>query len=65
MYLGDKQVAVSPLGGTTRIAGTMELSGNNRRLDWRRVVAIARASRDYLGRRYDSPDDLTGVPQLM
>ena len=25
-----------PLDGTTRIAGTMELSGNNRRLDWRR-----------------------------
>jgi D-amino-acid dehydrogenase len=61
MYLGDKHVAVSPIGGTTRVAGTMELSGNNRRLDWRRVVAIARASRDYLGHWYDSPDELMGL----
>jgi len=61
MYLGDKHVAVSPIGGTTRIAGTMELSGNNRRLDWRRIVAIARASRDYLGHWYDSPDELMGL----
>ncbi|MGH3375046.1 MAG: NAD(P)/FAD-dependent oxidoreductase [Actinoallomurus sp.] len=61
MYLGDKHVAVSPIGGATRVAGTMELSGNNRRLDWRRVVAIARASRDYLGRWYDTPDDLMAL----
>ncbi|WP_225994083.1 NAD(P)/FAD-dependent oxidoreductase [Actinomadura rudentiformis] len=61
MYLGDKHVAVSPIGGTTRIAGTMELSGNNRRLDWRRIVAIARASRDYLGQWYDSPDELMAL----
>ncbi|WP_433472365.1 NAD(P)/FAD-dependent oxidoreductase [Spirillospora sp. CA-142024] len=61
MYLGDKHVAVSPIGGRTRIAGTMELSGNNRRLDWRRVVAIARASRDYLGPWYDSSDELMGL----
>ena len=41
LYLGDKHVAVSPLGSSTRIAGTMEFSGNNLRLDWRRVEAIA------------------------
>ncbi|MEV6034125.1 FAD-dependent oxidoreductase [Nonomuraea sp. NPDC052116] len=61
LYLGDKHIAISPIGGTTRIAGTMELSGNNRRLDWRRVEAIARASRDYLGPWYDSPDDLMAL----
>ncbi|WP_219536865.1 NAD(P)/FAD-dependent oxidoreductase [Nonomuraea guangzhouensis] len=61
LYLGDKHVAVSPIAGSTRIAGTMELSGNNRRLDWRRVVAIARASRDYLGPWYDTPDDLMAL----
>ncbi|WP_283134703.1 NAD(P)/FAD-dependent oxidoreductase [Rhizohabitans arisaemae] len=33
----------------------------NRRLDRRRIVAIARASRDYLGRWYDSPDDLIAL----
>jgi glycine/D-amino acid oxidase-like deaminating enzyme len=61
MYLGDKHVAVSPIGGATRIAGTMELSGNNRRLDWRRVVAIADASRDYLGPWFAAPDDLMAL----
>ncbi|GAA4632662.1 hypothetical protein GCM10023196_066950 [Actinoallomurus vinaceus] len=39
----------------------MELSGNNRRLDWRRIVAIAHASRDYLGHWYDSADDLMAL----
>ncbi len=61
LYLGDKHVAVSPLGGSTRISGTMEFSGNNRRLDWRRVEAIASASREYLGRWFDSSDDLMGL----
>ncbi len=61
IYLGDKHVAVSPIGGTTRISGTMEFSGNNRRLDWRRVEAIARASREYLGPWFDSLDDLMGL----
>jgi D-amino-acid dehydrogenase len=59
LYLGDRKIAVSPLAGTTtRIAGTMELSGNNRRLDWRRIVAVARGSRDYLGPWFVDPDDL-------
>lgn len=61
MYLGDKNVAVSPLNGPTRIAGTMELSGNNRNLDRRRITAIAHASRDHLGRWYDTPDDLMSL----
>ena len=58
LYLGDSKIAVTPLGETTRIAGTMELSGNNTRMDWRRIVAIARASTDYLGRWFDDEDDL-------
>ena len=61
LYLGDKHVAVSPIGGRTRIAGTMEFSGNNRRLDWRRVEAIADASRGYLGAWYETGDDLMGL----
>jgi len=61
LYLGDKHVAVSPIAGRTRIAGTMEFSGNNRRLDWRRVEAIGHASREYLGRWFDTPDDLMGL----
>ena len=61
LYLGDKRVVVSPINGSTRIAGTMELSGNNRRLDWRRIVAVADASRHYLGRWYEHPDELMGL----
>jgi glycine/D-amino acid oxidase-like deaminating enzyme len=61
LYLGDKRVVASPLNGAVRIAGTMELSGNNRRLDWRRIVAVAAASRHYLGDWYERPDDLIGL----
>jgi len=58
LYFGERRTVASPIGATTRIAGTMELSGNNNRLDWRRVVAVARASRHYLGPWFDDPDDL-------
>ena len=58
LYLGDSKIAVSPLGRVTRIAGTMELSGNNTRMDWRRIVAIARASTPYLGQWFDDENDL-------
>jgi glycine/D-amino acid oxidase-like deaminating enzyme len=58
LYFGDRRVVASPMNGATRIAGTMELSGNNRNLDWRRVIAIAKASRHYLGAWFDDPDDL-------
>jgi glycine/D-amino acid oxidase-like deaminating enzyme len=61
LYLGDKRVVASPMNGSVRIAGTMELSGNNRRLDWRRLVAVADASRSYLGRWYEHPDELMGL----
>ena len=61
LYLGDRRVVASPMNGSVRIAGTMELSGNNRRLDWRRIVAVAAASRHYLGDWYEDPDDLIGL----
>jgi D-amino-acid dehydrogenase len=61
LYFGERRTVASPLGATTRIGGTMELSGNNNRLDWRRVVAVALASRHYLGRWFDDPDDLVGL----
>jgi glycine/D-amino acid oxidase-like deaminating enzyme len=61
LYLGDKRVVASPMNGSVRIAGTMELSGDNRRLDWRRIVALADASRSYLGRWYEDPDELIGL----
>ncbi|WLW57354.1 NAD(P)/FAD-dependent oxidoreductase [Streptomyces sp. YU58] len=58
LYFGERRAVASPIGTTTRIGGTMELSGNNNRLDWRRIVAVALASRHYLGRWFDDPDDL-------
>jgi D-amino-acid dehydrogenase len=58
LYLGDHRIVSSPIATATRIAGTMELSGDNRNLDWRRIVAIARGSRHYLGRWFDDEDDL-------
>ncbi len=61
LYLGDRRIVASPIDGTTRIAGTMELSGNNNRLDWRRIVAIARGSRHYLGPWFEHPDELAGL----
>jgi glycine/D-amino acid oxidase-like deaminating enzyme len=61
LYLGDRRIAVSPIGGATRIAGTMELSGHNSRLDWRRIVAIAHGSRYYLGPWFEDPDELAGL----
>ena len=61
LYFGDRRIVASPIGGTTRIAGTMELSGDNRRLDWRRIVAIANGSRHYLGPWFADPDDLVGL----
>jgi D-amino-acid dehydrogenase len=36
----------------------MELSGNNRDLDWRRIVAIAHGSQPYLGDWYSQTEDL-------
>lgn len=61
LYFGDHNLVASPMAGTTRIAGTMELSGNNNRLDWRRVVALARASRHYLGDWFTHADELPGL----
>jgi D-amino-acid dehydrogenase len=48
LYLGEVKVGVTPFDGSLRIAGTMELSGINERLDRRRVEAIRRNAEQYL-----------------
>ena len=45
--LMEAKVAVTPMKGFTRFAGTMELSGINHRIEQQRVKAIARAAADY------------------
>ncbi|RPD97704.1 FAD-dependent oxidoreductase [Aureibaculum marinum] len=45
--LMEKKVAVTPMEGFTRFAGTMELSGINHSINKKRVVAIAKASEQY------------------
>lgn len=44
LYLGDVMVGVTPFAGSLRVAGTMELSGINARLETRRVRALERAA---------------------
>ena len=43
IYLHEARVAVTPLAGLVRLAGTMEFSGLNARLVPNRIAAIARA----------------------
>jgi D-amino-acid dehydrogenase len=48
VYLPEVKVAVSPFDGQLRVAGTMELSGINTRLDARRVRALERSASRFL-----------------
>jgi len=47
VHLGDIKVAVTPFARGLRIAGTMELSGNNETLRRSRAQAIARGTAQY------------------
>jgi D-amino-acid dehydrogenase len=49
LLLLEPHVGCSPLDGRLRIAGTMEFSGVNARLDRRRVESIARGAGDMIG----------------
>jgi D-amino-acid dehydrogenase len=48
LHLEEAHVAVTPVGGALRVAGTMELSGLRSTINQRRVDAIARAADRYL-----------------
>jgi D-amino-acid dehydrogenase len=54
IHFGDIKVAVTPLSRGLRVAGTMELSGNNEILRRSRARAIARGAAPY----FDGWDDL-------
>ena len=48
LILAEASVGVTPMGPNLRLAGTLELSGLNLRIDSRRVGAILRAADEYL-----------------
>ena len=54
IHLGDIKVAVTPFARGLRVAGTMELSGNNETLRRSRAQAIARGTAQY----FDGWDEL-------
>jgi D-amino-acid dehydrogenase len=47
MYLVETRVGATPMAGRLRLAGTIEFSGLNSRLDRRRVTSLTRAARAY------------------
>lgn len=48
LYLTESKVAVTPMGETLRLSGTLELAGLDLSVNRRRVAAIERATRQYL-----------------
>lgn len=48
LYLSEGKVAVTPLSGGVRLAGTMELGGLNENINQRRVKAIFDTAKKYL-----------------
>ena len=54
VQLGEARIAITPMGGLLRFAGTLELAGMNFSINHRRVNAIRRAPAEYL----DGMDDL-------
>jgi D-amino-acid dehydrogenase len=77
LYLGSIKVGITPFRGALRIAGTMELSGINLRLDGRRVAALVRGAescvpgvsegasrREWVGMRPITPDGLPILGRL-
>jgi D-amino-acid dehydrogenase len=47
MYLVETRVGATPMAGRLRLAGTIEFSGLNSRLDRRRIDSLVRAARAY------------------
>lgn len=48
LMLAEAKMGITPMGQLMRIAGTLELSGINLRIDPRRLAAIVRTADDYL-----------------
>jgi D-amino-acid dehydrogenase len=48
LYLVEGKMTITPFEGALRVAGTMELSGINERIDPKRVTALERAAQRYI-----------------
>ena len=57
----EAKVAVTPMQGFTRFGGTMELSGINHKINSKRVIAIARAAKDYYPQVLIPQEELANV----
>jgi glycine/D-amino acid oxidase-like deaminating enzyme len=66
MYLVETRVGATPMAGRLRLAGTIEFSGLNSRLDPRRIASLAHAARAYLpGLDWDDvTEEWTGMRPL-
>jgi D-amino-acid dehydrogenase len=53
LLLAEAKVAVTPLDGRLRLAGTLELAGLDQRIDVRRLDAVRRSAEPYLRERLD------------
>jgi D-amino-acid dehydrogenase len=62
IHFGDIKVAVTPFPRGLRVAGTMELSGNNETLRRSRATAIARGAAQYID-RWDDLDANRAQPE--
>ena len=77
LYLAEAKIGVTPFEGALRLAGTMELSGLNLRLDNKRIAALERSAAaflpnalsgsertDWVGMRPITPDGLPIIGPL-
>ncbi len=77
LYLGEAMIGVAPFDGALRVAGTMELSGLNLKLDPKRIAALRRAAegevpgifeggevKEWVGMRPLTPDGLPVIGRL-
>ncbi len=67
MYLVEARVGATPLAGRLRLAGTIEFSGLNSRLDRRRITSLTRAARAYFPALdwTDVAEEWTGMRPLL
>lgn len=66
MYLVETRIGATPMAGRLRLAGTIEFSGLNSRLDPRRIASLAHAGRAYFpGLDWDDvKEEWTGMRPL-